>query len=222
VSQGGVRRELRTVSKVVLATLALVGLVMVGLMLQAEPVEAHARCVAMIPDNHARIDSPPERVAVLLDKKPATLEGDPLRVYGPNGQRVDAGDVELVDRSDQGEPAELSVGLSSDGDVPLGEYHVVYRVVSADTHLIVGRFMFHYGESDATRLLSFGASPDEPERLVPGWPADQAHWPKLLAAASVIVALGGVVLQRRRRARRERVHGTQVLSAGLLAGRRLD
>jgi methionine-rich copper-binding protein CopC len=222
VSQGGLGRELHTVSRVAFAMLALVGLLMAGVVLQAEPAEAHARCVAMVPDNNARIDSPPERVAVMLDNKPATLEGDPLRVYGPSGERVDAGDVEIADPTDGGEPAELSVGLSPDRDMPLGEYHVVYRVVSIDTHLIAGRFMFRYGEADGTSLLPFGASPDDSERLAPGWAADQAHWPKLVFVAGITVALVGVMVQRRRRTRRARVHGAQALSTGLLAGRRLD
>jgi copper transport protein len=222
VSQGGVRRSVRTVSRVLSAALVLAGSLMTTGVLQAGPAAAHARVVGIIPENHAHIESPPEQVTLQLESKPVTIEGDPLRVYGPNGERVDAGDVQLVDRTAEGESAELTVTLPPDRHGPRGEYHVVYRVISDDTHLIVGRFMYHYGENEGTSLLPFGASPDDVERLAPGWPADEAHWPKLLFAAGVGVALGGVVVQRLRRARRDRVHGARVLSAGLLAGRRLD
>jgi methionine-rich copper-binding protein CopC len=222
VSQGGVRRRVRTVSGVLFAALALAGFLVTDATLQAVPAAAHARVVRISPENHAHIETPPEQVTLELESKPVTVEGDPLRVYGPNGERVDAGDVQLVDRTAEGETAALTVTLPPDRHESRGEYHVVYRVVSDDTHLVAGRVMYHYGEAEGTSLLPFGASPDDVERFAPGWPADSAHWPKLVFAAGVGVALGGVVVQRWRRTRRDRVHGARVLSAGLLAGRRLD
>lgn len=189
---------------------------------RAAPAAAHSQVVGSSPEDHAHIDALPARVTILLASKPATVEGDPLRVYGPTGERVDAGDVELVDRTSDGGPAELSVGLRPDVDMPTGEYHAVYRVISSDTHLVAGRLMIHYGEPDNAALLALAGGPEESERLAPGWSADPAHWPKLVFAGGVGLALVGAIAQRWRRSRRDRDFGVRVLSAGLVAGRRLD
>jgi copper transport protein len=173
------------------------------------------------PENHAHIDRLPDRVTIYLTSKPVTAEGDPLRVYGPSGERVDAGDARLVEGRGDRERASLSVTLRPGTDEVLGDYHVVYRIVSRDTHLVAGRTMFHYGEAEPA-VLPVGASPERSENLRPGWSGDWAHWPKALAGAGVAVGLAGLALQRRRRARREAAVGARVLAAGLVAGRRLD
>jgi methionine-rich copper-binding protein CopC len=178
-----------------------------------------------MPEDHTHFDAPPAplppRVSVLLASKPATIEGDPLRVYAPTGERVDGGDVELVEGTGD-DPDELSVSLALDDDPAPGEYNMVWRVISDDTHLIAGRIMFHYGEPDNAALLSVRDTPDGPERLAPGWAADSVHWPKLLFAGGLGLGLVGFVGQRWRRSRRDRDFGVRVLSSGLVAGRRLD
>jgi methionine-rich copper-binding protein CopC len=224
--QGGWRRVARTVLRVLTAASVSVGfgvgVTVTEAATQAAPAAAHARVIGSSPEDHAHIDTMPGRVSLQLASKPATVEGDPLRVYGPTGERVDAGDVELVDRTSDGGPAELSVGLRPDVEMPTGEYHAVYRVISGDTHLVAGRIMIHYGEPDNAALLALGAAPEDPERLAPGWTADPLHWPKLVFAGGVALALVGFMAQRWRRSRRDRDFGVRVLSAGLVAGRRLD
>lgn len=224
--QGGWRRVACTVLRVLTAASVSVGfgvgITVTEAATQAAPAAAHSRVIGSSPEDHAHIDAMPSRVSILLGSKPATIEGDPLRVYGPTGERVDAGDVRLDDRTSDGGPAELSVGLSPEADMPTGEYHAVYRVVSSDTHLVAGRLMIHYGEPENAALLALGGAPEETERLAPGWSADPAHWPKLVFVGGVTLALVGVMAQRWRRSRRDRDFGVRVLSAGLVAGRRLD
>ncbi|HEV7759641.1 MAG TPA: copper resistance CopC family protein, partial [Acidimicrobiales bacterium] len=101
-----------------------------------DAVAAHARVVGSEPANGALLAHPPGSVALDLDAKPATLEGDPIAVWGPDGTRVDTGRprVELDGRR-------LTVELR-DGGLPAGGYLVVYRVVSGDSHLITGRLAF--------------------------------------------------------------------------------
>jgi methionine-rich copper-binding protein CopC len=226
--QGGLRRVARTVLRALAA--ALVTLVAMGAtttlavtetVLRAAPAGAHARVVGTSPEDHAHLETMPDRVTIRLSSKPPTVEGDPMRVYGPTGERVDDGSVQLAEGSD-GQPDELSVGLVLDDEMPTGEYHVVYRIVSDDTHLIAGRLMLHFGEPDRAALLSIGSSPEDPEHMAPGWPADPAHWPKLVLVGGVAAGLAGLACQRWRRGRRDRDFGARVLSAGLFAGRRLD
>jgi copper transport protein len=218
--QGGVRRSLRTGSVVLAVLLASAGLTVTHTGLAPAPTLAHARIAGTSPENHAHIDRLPDRVTIYLTTKPVTVDGDPLRVYGPTGERVDAGDVRLVEGRSADDPAALSVGLTPAAE-ETGDYHVVYRVVSRDTHLVAGRTMFHYGEADPA-VLPVGVSPGRSENLRPGWSGDWGHWPKVLAGTGVALGLAGLALQRRRRARREATVGARTLAAGLVAGRRLD
>jgi copper transport protein len=212
----------RTVSVVLAVTLASAGLTTTQVAMQAKPASAHARVSGTAPENHAHIDQLPDRVTIFLTGKPTTVEGDPIRVFGPTGERVDAGDVRLVEGDTGDDATAISVALPPEAADETGEYYVVYRVVSRDTHLVAGRFMFHFGEPETSAVLPIGASPSRPENLAPGWPSDRAHWPKVLAGAGVFVGLVGLILQRRRRSRREAAMGARMLAAGLVAGRRLD
>jgi len=108
------------------------------LVAQVPRADAHARVVGSLPADGATVEQPPDRITILLDAKPATLEGDPIEVYGPAGGRVDVGRAAVDD-----DGTELSIGLSSGAGLAAGHYEVVYRIVSADAHLIAGRFSFH-------------------------------------------------------------------------------
>lgn len=220
--QGGLRRVARTVSVVLAVTSASAGLTTTQVTIRATPASAHARITGTSPENHAHIDVLPDRVTIHLAGKPPTVEGDPIRVFGPTGDRIDAGDVQLVEGEAGDDSADLSVGLLPGTPDQTGAYHFVYRVVSRDTHLVAGRFMFHVGEDAESAVLPIGASPSRRENLSPGWEADRGHWPKVLAATGVGVGLLGLVFQRRRRSRREAALGARTLAAGLVAGRRLD
>ena len=83
------------------------------------------------------VDQAPDEVGLVLTAKPATVEGDPLMVYGPDGRRVDTGPTHLsADRQT------LTVALDTAHDLPAGDYQLAYRVISSDTHVIFGRVTF--------------------------------------------------------------------------------
>jgi hypothetical protein len=122
---------------------------------------------------------------------------------------------------------------------PDGDYQVVYRVMSADTHLVTGRFAFRCdgdrdGDGDAVPgdgphgsvLAAVLAPGPVPPPLAQGWPADRWHWPKTAFLAGLAMAALGALVRRLR--------GTgpggavpvavpwTVGMPGLVAGRRLD
>jgi copper resistance protein C len=101
------------------------------------PAGAHARLEATHPAAGETIDKLPHHVSVTLDAKPATLEGDPLAVYAPGGERIDTGEPWLEDDHET-----VGVLLDPEAEGPAGDYELVYRVVSADNHLITGRVAF--------------------------------------------------------------------------------
>ncbi len=97
---------------------------------------AHAVVTASAPADDEQLDHAPSRVEVGLDAKPATTEGDPIAVFDPHGRRVDLGDARTEDGGKR-----LGVSLAAT-ELPAGTYQVVYRIVSADSHVVFGRFSF--------------------------------------------------------------------------------
>jgi methionine-rich copper-binding protein CopC len=156
------------------ALVALVALGALGLVLvagPAGPAGAHARVAGSSPAAGEAVGRPPAEVSLELTAKPATVEGDPLMVYAPDGRRVDTGPARVsADRR------RLTVALDTADELPAGGYQLVYRVVSSDTHVIHGRLTF---SARAARAGS-GAGPaaDAPagdltvRRLGPAWTAE--------------------------------------------------
>lgn len=125
---------LRVVSRVA-AALAMTA----AFVLLASPASAHAVLEQSTPRPDSVLTAAPTEVTLRYDE-PVTLLADSLRVYGPNGQRVDRGDV--------GHPAkhtdEVRVSLGS--TAPQGTYLVSWRVVSADSHPVSGAFTYSVGK----------------------------------------------------------------------------
>ena len=101
------------------------------------PAGAHARLDGSHPSNGQELEHLPHHVSVTLDAKPATLEGDPLAVYAPGGERIDTGQPWLEDDHE-------TIGILLDPETagPKGDYELLYRVVSTDNHVISGRVAF--------------------------------------------------------------------------------
>ena len=185
-----------TVRPAVLRLVAVTTLI-IGLgVARPSPAPAHAVVVGTAPANGAAIDAPPQRIAVYLEAKPATLEGDPLAAYTQAGERVDAGDVTMAE-----DGRVLSVGLLP-GDPSAAHYQieVVYRIVSADSHMISGRFGFHVmGPPGAAHREYQALRPVRPDWLRRGAPLD----PRPLAASGIVLGvLASIGLRRRARAAR--------------------
>jgi methionine-rich copper-binding protein CopC len=184
---------LRVVVRLVAAVALLPGLALS----LAAPAGAHAVVVGTAPADKTRVEHLPDRISIYLNAKAATLEGDPVSVYDPGGVRIDDGDV----RVEEGGQV-LSVGVLQPGGPPvMGDYEVVYRIVSADSHLIAGRFGFHVHPHEPEAAAA--PSPAGPGPAAS--PKEGEHWlrragpldvrPEL--ALGLVTAVAGAVAARR-------------------------
>jgi methionine-rich copper-binding protein CopC len=125
---------------IVLVGLAVVVLgitgVLTGLVGPVPPAAAHTKLIGSEPAAGAVLATPPVAVTLHLGAKPATLEGDPLQVLAPDGSRVDSGRPQS-----SGDGTVVTMRLRG-GPLDAGGYHVLYRIVSGDSHLITGRLDF--------------------------------------------------------------------------------
>jgi len=105
----------------------------------AAPASAHAILVASNPGEGARLSAAPAQVVLTFDE-PVEIALGALRVFGPDGQRVDVGSP----RHEANGDATVVVGLHS--QLPHGTYTVAWRVISADSHPVHGAFVFVAGQ----------------------------------------------------------------------------
>ena len=167
----------------------------------AAATPAHAKLTGSVPAAGATVDRAPDAVTLTVDAKPATTEGDPLRVYGPDGHRVDDGRTSVGDHGRR-----IAVGLRQNVVRPAGPYEIVYRIVSRDTHLIAGRLEFTARTAVAPAAIlagkDAGRSAGVRSRLLHGWPEDAR--PLLAAAVAVTLVMGRLAWRRRPGARPDR------------------
>jgi len=115
------------------------GAFLVGLLLLvASPASAHAMLEGSDPAADAVLTAPPASVDLTFNEA-ITLLPDSVRVFGPDGTRVDDGTIART----HDDPATAGVGVRP--DLPDGTYLVAYRVVSADSHPIEGAYTFVIG-----------------------------------------------------------------------------
>jgi copper transport protein len=112
----------------------------------AGPAAAHATLVATNPGEGARLQQAPTAVTLEFSEG-VTLGAGYARVFGPGGERVDAGTAS-VDGDVVSIP--LRTGL------PDGSYLVTYRVVSADSHPISGAYSFVVGNGELVPATAAG------------------------------------------------------------------
>jgi copper transport protein len=97
---------------------------------------AHATLKSTSPVAGAVLDKAPDRVLLRFSEPIETSLGA-IQVLGPDGRRVDAGDLLR--------PSPQEAGIRLAGDLPKGSYTVAYRIVSADTHPVSGAVVFSVG-----------------------------------------------------------------------------
>jgi methionine-rich copper-binding protein CopC len=184
-----------------------VALAVLALVAGTAPAGAHAQLVGSTPEDGSAVRVAPDEVSIVLDAKPATVEGDPLQVYDSGGRRVDAADARTDRRG-----RTLTISLDHQLELPAGEYQIAYRLVSADSHVIAGRLSFSArsaappergGRSDGPQVgtvwtpdgeaaaADAPASPDD--RLARDGPDDPR--PRLVAAGAAVLALLVLVLR---------------------------
>ena len=163
--------------------------------LSARPAGAHAKVTGSSPLDGTTVDVAPEVVTLYLDAKPATIEGDPLQVYGPDGERVDAADAHVGAGG-----RELTVSMAAGVPRPAGEYHLLWRVVSQDSHLIAGHYTFHASEDAPPVSLQFARGVESgPPRWHHSGAADMRLCVTALAVSGLLVAAAVYGTRGRRR-----------------------
>ncbi|HEY9555178.1 MAG TPA: copper resistance protein CopC [Acidimicrobiales bacterium] len=101
----------------------------------ARPAMAHATLLSTVPTGDELLASVPDAVELRFDEPVEVLDGA-VRVFGPDGERVDLARVEV-------KGAELSAPIDA---TQRGTYTVAWRVLSEDSHNLSGSFVFHVGE----------------------------------------------------------------------------
>lgn len=104
-------------------------------LLSGGPAFAHAGIVKASPEYDETVSRPPEQVRITFNES-VQAEFDPIKVYGPGGERVDRNDAS----TDPEDPATMVASL--EGDLPAGSYRVEWRATSADGHPIDGKYSF--------------------------------------------------------------------------------
>ena len=113
------------------------------LVVGAPPASAHAVLEGSTPAPDSLLGSAPSRVTLSYDEA-VTILPTSLRVYGPDGSRVD--DARVLHPQGVGE--RVSVGMEP--TTARGTYLVSWRVISADSHPVSGAFTFAVGARSAT------------------------------------------------------------------------
>jgi copper transport protein len=121
--------------------LVVIAIAVAALVAFAAPASAHGTLVGSNPTPGAVLAKAPASVKLHFDEGITTVP-EALRVLGPDGSRVDAGDVHQ-----SGNGSDLSVDLRD--ATRHGSYFVSWRVVSADSHPISGSFTFAVGKASA-------------------------------------------------------------------------
>jgi copper transport protein len=121
----------------------------------ASPASAHAVLEGTDPAPDTVLGSVPSSVTLTFDEAVTTLPTS-IRVYAPDGSRVDDGHV----LHPNGAGEQVSVGVS--GSAARGTYLVSWRVIADDSHPVSGAFTFAVGNRSATPI----ARPERTDRTV--------------------------------------------------------
>lgn len=136
---------------VLTCVLALVASVAAALATSA-PAAAHNALVSADPADGSTVEVAPERVTLTFDDEVIEL-GSVIEVFGPGGSLVSTGDVEI-------DGAIASQELA--GDLPAGDYTIVWRITSADGHPVEGELGFTATNGVVPAAEETTAPDDEP------------------------------------------------------------
>ncbi len=104
---------------------------------------AHAVMVKSMPEKDSEIVTSPEQIDVWFNED-VRGQHKALAVINSSGKRMDNRDIEqeTFDRS--------HIYVTAPSPLPPDTYTVRYRVISADTHVVTGRYKFKVVESKAS------------------------------------------------------------------------
>ncbi|MBV9941454.1 MAG: copper resistance protein CopC/CopD [Solirubrobacterales bacterium] len=109
----------------------------------------HAQLMSSSPAGNAVVGREPSVVSFSFGES-VGIEGEAVRVFDRDGRRVDSGGAFHVGGSGSVVGVRLRHGL------PDGTYTATYRVVSADTHIVTGGFVFSIGSRSASGGVALG------------------------------------------------------------------
>ncbi|MGP3952194.1 copper resistance CopC/CopD family protein [Streptomyces sp. 7N604] len=118
----------------------------------AGSASAHAKVRATEPAQDAVLTNPPRQVSITFTE-PMTLSDDSIRVFAPDGRRVDTGTTGHL----AGDRATARVALGR--DLPKGTFTVSWKATSADGHPIGEAFVFSVGKPSPSSVELPDASP---------------------------------------------------------------
>jgi copper transport protein len=151
-------------------------LLVVSLVLLFGPLAAaasgHASLVGSNPSPDATVQEVPAQVSVSFDA-PVSVELAGIKVYASDGSRVDRGSTALID------DGRTAVADIDDGG--RGTYTVAWTVVSSDSHVLSGSFVFHVGERTGSGFVPEGRGP---------WLSIVAWWSRWIGLTGTVVVIG--------------------------------
>jgi copper transport protein len=109
----------------------------------AQPASAHAVLVSTDPAQNTVLPTAPARISLTFSES-VQVAADGVRVFGPDGQQTDTGQI-----TQPGGDSTAGVGLRS--GAAQGTYTVSWHAVSADSHPVAGAFTFSIGHPSAAR-----------------------------------------------------------------------
>ncbi|WP_441251027.1 FixH family protein [Kitasatospora sp. McL0602] len=125
--------------------LAALGAALIMLLGGAGPAAAHATLVSTDPAQNSVVPTAPAAVTLTFSEG-VSLAPDSVRVLGPTGKAVDAGNPSHADGKADTARVQLNSGLAN------GTYTVAWRAVSEDSHPVGGAFTFSIGAPSGTTV----------------------------------------------------------------------
>lgn len=119
-------------------------LVGLGFLGSASPVSAHADLVVSNPSASAVLEQGPKEISLRFTE-PVTPVDRSVEVFNQQGQLIQIGDA-IIDPSDA-----TAVVVQDLPELPLGQYVVAWRVLSADGHVAQGAFSFQIGTQQSSQ-----------------------------------------------------------------------
>ncbi len=145
---------------------------------------AHAVLERTSPSQGAEVEQAPELVAFYFNE-PVEASFGAVRVFDPEGDQVETGELIRPDDRSDAMGADLSEGLAD------GTYTATYRIVSADGHPVSGGFVFSIGNPGRGSEKTVAELLDEGDA---GPVTDVAFWAdRLLGYLALGVGVGALI-----------------------------
>jgi len=128
-------------ARALLASLAIAAGIVLAV---AAPASAHATLEGSTPVQNSVVATTPSQVTLTFDEA-VGVSADSIRVFDPNGDRVDDGHTTSTSNPDM-----IAAGIRS--GLPQGTYTVAWHVISADSHPVEGAYVFSIGAAGSTKV----------------------------------------------------------------------